>query len=207
MLDRAAGTPIRVASKSVRVRPVLDAVLACPAITACSPTRCPRRSGLPRTSRMWWSGTRRSTATIRALASDALAAARVHPHGRLRRASRPHRLGGTRKPPGAHPGRGRAGRGVLIRGPRAHRGLALARQHATQAAALARTIIERPGFRAGRPHGLRVAARRGRRPPAAGGPVRRSLVETMQRGSRSELLERRAAVVVAAVRRSPSWSS
>src|SRR5690554_6954874 len=47
MLDRANGTTIRVASKSVRVRQVPTPCSPCPATAECSPTRCPRLSGWP----------------------------------------------------------------------------------------------------------------------------------------------------------------
>ena len=70
---RAAGKPIRVASKSLRCRALLerDPRSATPASGACSRSRCPRRCGSPSTgSTTSSSPTRRPTATaLRALAA------------------------------------------------------------------------------------------------------------------------------------------
>ena len=63
MLDRAAGTPIRVASKSVRVRGVLDAVLALPGYRGVLAYTLPEALWLAETGdRMSWSATRPPTA-------------------------------------------------------------------------------------------------------------------------------------------------
>ena len=64
MLGRAAGKPIRVASKSIRCRSLMERILARGRGTAvCSPTPSPRACGSPgRASRTWWWAIRPRTA-------------------------------------------------------------------------------------------------------------------------------------------------
>jgi D-serine deaminase-like pyridoxal phosphate-dependent protein len=197
MLDRATGTPIRVASKSVRVRAVLDAVLALPGYHGVLAYTLPEALWLAETIEDVVVGYPTvDREAIRALASDPRAAARVTlmvdstEHLDLIDAVAPPKRRETIR--------------VAVELDASFSSAVLGRigvwrspvSTPREAAALARTIVDRPGFAL---VGLMAyesqLAGVGDRPP--GRPVRRSLVETMQRGSRRELLERRAAVVAA----------
>ena len=59
LVRRAAGRPIRVASKSVRCRFLLDRVLSRPGLPGCCATRCARHCGCPppAPAATWWSAT------------------------------------------------------------------------------------------------------------------------------------------------------
>lgn len=201
MLDRVErgrpGVPIRVASKSVRVRGVLDAVLALPGYRGVLAYTLPEALwlseriddivvGYPTTHR----------AALEQLATDARAASRITlmidsvEHLDFIDAVLPPAKRQTLR--------------VAIELDAAFRSPVLGRigvwrspvTTAREARELARAVVARPGFAlVGMMAYESQLAGVGDRPP--GRPVRRGLVETMQRGSRRELLERRGEVVAA----------
>ncbi len=108
LVRRAAGTPIRVASKSVRVPDLLRRVLARPASTGSWPTRWPRRSG--------WRC--RASATTSSSLPDGRPGC-AGPAGGLADRGRARDAHGRRRGP---PGRGRLGARLARRtGPGRHR--------------------------------------------------------------------------------------
>ena len=188
LVRRAGGKPIRVASKSVRCRALLDRVLARAGFRGDHGVHAARGAvaARPRLRRPRSSPTRPPTAPRCAeLAADDARGRRDHDHGRRRRAARPRR-------------RGRAARGARAdpRLPRPRRVLAAAaaggctsargarRVHSpAQAAALAREVVARAGLPAGRAHGLRGADRRRRRRAARQARCCGAAIRAMQRRS------------------------
>ena len=201
LVRRAAGTPVRVASKSVRVRSLLD--------RGSGVRRVARRDGLhPRAKRCGWCVRGVSDdvlvayptvdrAALAALSSDDAAGRRRHADGRRRRPARP---GGQRRASGRSTGRCGSAWSSTRRGrcPAAAVRVGVRRSPVSTPsalAALAAVVVGAAGLRAGRADGLRGADRRARRRrsrPAVAWPCGRCSA-----GPAREIAERRAAAVAA----------
>lgn len=202
LVRRAGGVPIRVASKSIRVRGVLDAVLAHPGFAGVLAYTLPEALwladpgqpgggiddvvlGYPSTDR----------AALARLAADEQLAARVT----LMIDDVAHLdLIDSVVPPGSRPSiRIALELDASWRGPLGHLGVRRSPLHEpAQLAALARAAVERPGFTlVGVMAYEAQIAGLGDAPP--GRPVRGALVRGIQRRSRAELADRRGRAVAA----------
>lgn len=202
LLRRAGGVPIRVASKSIRVRGILDAVLAHPGFAGVLAYTLPEA--------LWLADPRGTTGGIddvvlgypttdrealARLAADEQLAARVT----LMIDDVDHLdLIDSITAPNARPSiRIALELDASWRGPFGHLGVRRSPLHeSAQLAALARTVTERPGFTlVGVMAYEAQIAGLGDAPP--GRPVRGALVRGIQRRSRAELAERRGRAVAA----------
>ncbi|UYN84754.1 MAG: alanine racemase [Microcella sp.] len=211
LLRRAGGVPIRVASKSIRVRGILDAVLALPGFSGVLAYTLPEA--------LWLAGPRGAgdgadpssagdgiddvvlgypstdRAALARLAADEQLAARVT----LMIDDVAHLdLIDSVTAPGARPSiRVALELDASWRGPLGHIGVRRSPLHEPeQLAALARTVTERPGFTlVGIMAYEAQIAGLGDAPP--GRPVRGALVRSIQRRSRTELADRRGRAVAA----------
>ncbi len=187
MLDRAGGTPIRVASKSVRVRGVLDAVLALPGYRGVLAYTLPEALWLAETCDDvvvgYPSADRASDRPARRRREARLAR---DPHGRLGRAARLHRLGRRARRPRRAPRLPRARR--LLDAPLlGHLGVRRSPVHSVVGCRGARRGDRRPArLPAGRDHGVRGADRR------PGQPRRRVAVHIRAMQKASDPRARRA---------------
>lgn len=207
LVRRAGGVPIRVASKSIRVRGVLDAVLAHPGFAGVLAYTLPEALWLADPSAGDFGSTRggiddvvlgyptTDRAALARLAADEQMAARVT----LMIDDVAHLdLVDAVTPPGARPSiRIALELDASWRGPLGHLGVRRSPLHEPeQLAALARVVVERPGFTlAGIMAYEAQIAGLGDAPP--GRPVRGALVRAIQRRSRAELAERRGRAVAA----------
>ncbi len=202
LVRRAGGVPIRVASKSIRVRGVLEAVLARPGFAGVLAYTLPEALWLADPSQpgggiddvvLGYPTTDR--AALARLAADEQLAARVT----LMIDDVAHLdLVDAVTPPGARPSiRIALELDASWRGPLGHLGVRRSPLHEpAQLAALARAVTERPGFTlVGVMAYEAQIAGLGDAPP--GRPVRGALVRGIQRRSRAELAERRGRAIAA----------
>ena len=192
MLDRAGGTPIRVASKSVRVRGVLDAVLALPGYRGILAYTLPEALWLAETYDDvvvgYPSADRGSDRAARGrrearLARDA--------HGRLGRAARLHRLGRRARPSATTLRVCLELDASLDSKLLGHLGVRRSPVHEpADAAALAAAIVARPGFRL-----VGIMAYEAQIAGQVNKGAGRAHIRAMQKVSTRELAERRGAAV------------